>query len=326
MRRSPARLLAVLAVAVVLLSGCSGGGQSATTAGGGAQPAAGGGTDADGPAADGGSGTEGAPPGGGTPEVPTSVTSGRVAPGAALVRTAELSVRVADVRRAADRAGRLAASAGGVVATEERSRAGEDGSALLVLRVPPGELDAMIGRLAELGEELDRRLSTTDVTEQVVDLDSRIATQQASVARVRALLDRARNLGEVVQIEGELTERTADLESLEARLEALEGQVDLSTITLQLSGEDGPALAGTGPRGFSDGLAAGWAALVAVGRAAGVTAGAVLPFTPLLLVAWGLVRRSRSRRATGPATTGPATTGPAPTGPPSAGPPSAARA
>ena len=227
--------------------------------------------------------------------------SGRVvAPGAALVRTAELTVRVDDVRAAADEAARLATAVGGSVASDERSGAGERASAVVRLQVPPERFEATVGDLADLGDELDRRVGTTDVTDQVVDLESRLATQRASVARVRALLDGAEKLADVVQIEGELTRRTADLESLQARLAAVRGQVDQSTITVSLVGDDAAGAAATGPRGFTDGLAAGWDALVAVTRAVGVTAGALLPFSPVLLVAAALVWRSR-RRTAGPA-------------------------
>ena len=269
-----------------------GGAGSAGAGGGGAGSAGAGGAGAGG---GGGSGRSAPPPG----DV-TSLASGRVAAGAVLIRTAELSVEVDDVGGAADEAARVAAAADGTVAAEERSADGDDGtdggSAVVVLRVPPGELDSVVRRLADLGEEVDRRVSTQDVTDQVVDLDARLATQRASVARVRALLDEADELGDVVQIEGELTRRTADLESLQARLAALEEQVDLSTVTVRLYGEDGLG-SGTGPGGFTDGLAAGWSALIAVVRAAGLTVGALLPFSPLLLLAGALVWRSRARRA-----------------------------
>ena len=303
MRRSPRLVLTALLGAAVLLTGCSGGGSdedSSATSGevatsgsdGGAQPAAAGGS---------GGGSGGGGEGGGGAEggaaAPPTVLQGRVAPGAALVRTAELTVAVDDVAGAADEAARTVTAAGGTVESEERSRAGTDGTAVVVLRVPPRAFDATVGRLAELGEEVDRRLGTEDVTDQVVDLDSRISTQRASVARVSQLLDRARNLGEVVQIEGELTRRTADLESLQARLAVLEEQVDLSTITLRLHGEDGAGPVAGGPLGFRDGLAAGWDVLGTVARGLAVTAGAVLPFTPLLLLPAVLAWRSHARRA-----------------------------
>ena len=282
MRRFPVLLLAAPLAALALLAGCSGGGSESDTS-------------AAAPAQDGAeSGGGGGAAGGEAAPAPEQVVSGRVlAAGAALVRTAELTVRVDDVRAAAEQAARLAAAAGGTVASEERSGTGEQASAVVRLRVPPEQFDDTVARLADLGQELDRRLATTDVTDQVVDLESRLATQRASVARVRALLDGAQELADVVQIEGELTRRTADLESLQARLAAVRGQVEQSTITLSLVGDDA-AVASAGPRGFSDGLSAGWDALVAITRAVAVAAGALLPFTPLLLVAV-LVWRSRRR-------------------------------
>lgn len=218
----------------------------------------------------------------------------RAAPGLAVIRTAELDVRVDDVRRAAEEAGRLIRAAGGGVEAEDRSGTGDDGSATLTLRVPPAAFDQTISDLAALGDERGRRLSSEDVTDQVVDLEARLATQRASVDRVRALLGEADALGEVVQIESELTKRTADLEALEARLASLSARVDQSTIVLRLDSEGGPVVGQA--LGFGDGLRGGWAALTATARVAAVTAGALLPFLPLLLVGGYLLVRSRNRR------------------------------
>ena len=226
-----------------------------------------------------------------------SVTDLRAAPGAAVVRTAELEVRVDDVRAAADEAARIARTAGGRVEAEDRSGSGEDGTATVQLRVPPRALDETVRALSALGEERARRLSSEDVTDQVVDLETRLATQRAGVERVRALLAEADALGEVVQIESELTRRTADLEALQARLESLTTRVDLSTVVLRLDARDGPVVGEA--LGFGDGLRGGWDALVTTARVAAVAAGALLPFLPLLLVIGYLGLRARSRRAAG---------------------------
>jgi hypothetical protein len=298
-RRSPAPvpLLAAILATALLLAGCSGGGSDAASEAGTSASSGGGGGESAG--GDGGAADAAAPGGaGGGPDTITSVAAARVAPGKALILTGGLELRVEDVSRAADEAGRTAVAAGGSVEAEERSSGGDDGSAVVVLRVPPRAFDQTMTRLADLGEELSRQRGTEDVSEEVVDLDTRIATQRASVARVRALLDRANTIGEIVQVEAELTRRTADLESLEARLAVLAEQVEHSTITVRLQGEDGPGALASGPLGFGDGLRAGWGALVAFGRAVGVTAGALLPFAPLL-VAGALLWRARSRRATG---------------------------
>ena len=275
--------LPALLVTVLLLAGCSSGGADNADTGAALS-------------ADGSAGESAAGGGGGqvAPDEARQVIDLRAAPGLAVIRTAELEVRVDDVRKAAEEAGRLARAAGGNVENEERSGSRDGGSATISLRVPPKAFDTTISQLAELGEERSRRLGSEDVTEQVVDLEARLATQRASVDRVRALLGEAEKLGEVVQIESELTKRTADLEALQARLESLNARVDLSTITLRLDQSSEPVLGDA--LGFGDGLSAGWSALATTARVLAVTAGALLPFLPLLLVAAFLGWRARSRR------------------------------
>jgi hypothetical protein len=291
-------LVAVPLLLALALTGCSGGADSESAAG------------SAGEAADTASGAEGAapaaPPVGqapdaaAPPDADTAAPLGRVTlAGAALIRTAQLAVRVEDMRPAADRAVDITVAAGGVVTSEQASGQEEHGQATLVLRVPPDRFDATLDQLAGLGEELSRTVGTEDVTDQVVDLESRLATQRASVERVRALLEQAENLGEVVQIEAELTRRTADLESLQARLAALTERVELSTITLELYSDES-ALAAQEDEvvGFMDGLRGGWAAFLATVRVLGATTGALLPFLPILLLG-ALAWRLRSRCAAG---------------------------
>ena len=277
---------AALVLPLLLVAGCSGaGGSDSDESTGDVAPAAGAAQDAGGTT-------------GGRSDSDGSVVDLRVAPGDAVIRTAELAVRVDDITKAADQAGRLARAAGGRVEAEDRSGSDEGGSATVQLRVPPTEFDATIADLVGLGDERHRRLSTEDVGDQIVDIEARLATQRGSVERVRALLAEADALGEVVTIEAELTKRTAELESLQARLEALEARVDLSTISVTFDSSGAPVIGDA--LGFGDGLAAGWSALSTAGRVLAVTAGALLPFLPLLLVAgWFGMRRSRRAAPTG---------------------------
>lgn len=127
-----------------------------------------------------------------------------------LVRTATLELTATDVRDTVARARDVAAADGGYAGQESV----REDAATLALHIPSDRFDHALDALSGLGEVVSREQSAEDVTEQVVDLDSRIATQRASVDRVRALLARAGTVDEIVRIEQEVTTREAELESL----------------------------------------------------------------------------------------------------------------
>ena len=150
----------------------------------------------------------------------------------------------------------------------------------------------------------NRTAQVVDATEDVVDLDARVASQRASVDRVRALLAQARSIGDVVAVESELTRREADLDSLTGRLNALKDQVALSTLTVDVEKAPITTTENPQPTGFAAGLAAGWDGLKTAAAVAGAVVGYLLPFLPVLAVILGLVwlgrRFARTRRTPQP--------------------------
>ncbi|MGW3622393.1 DUF4349 domain-containing protein [Streptomyces sp. NPDC000880] len=209
-----------------------------------------------------------------------------------IIRTAELAVEVKDAPKALASARGSAASAGGHVSNESTERIDDTHvTSRVVLRVPQEKYDAVLAELAGAGKLLSRKADAKDVTDQVVDVESRIATQRASVARVRALMDRAEKLSDVVTLEGQLSSRQAQLESLLAQQAALKDRTTLATITLVLSEkEDKGQKKEDDDPGFLDALGGGWDALVATGRWIAVVAGAVAPFAAVLVVLYALWR------------------------------------
>jgi hypothetical protein len=214
-----------------------------------------------------------------------------------LVRTAQLTLEVADPAAATRTVRTVVAAAGGVVAEEQLDPSGS----WLSVRVPVAGLDRLVDDLAATGTVLARSARTEDATAQIVDLDGRLATQQASVTRVRALLAQATAIGEVVTVEAELARREADLESLQRRLAALRDRAALSTLAVELRRAPVVTPADAPPTGFRAGLGAGWAGVVVVGTALATAAGFLLPFLPALMIAavagWAVVRRRRRTAA-----------------------------
>ncbi|MEY9837883.1 DUF4349 domain-containing protein [Streptacidiphilus sp. EB103A] len=173
-------------------------------------------------------------------------------------------------------------------------------SAQLVLRVPAAAYDGVYNQLLTFGTVLAQQRAAQDVTQQVVDINSRVKSEQASVDRVRALYAKAQSIADVTALEQDLTQRESDLESLEAQQQALASQTSMSTVTLELYAK---ATAPAAPHGKSVGGAAGsalksgWHALYLTFRWLLVALSAVLPFlVPIGLLMWLVQVLARRRQ------------------------------
>ncbi|MFE5669941.1 DUF4349 domain-containing protein [Streptomyces niveus] len=209
-----------------------------------------------------------------------------------VIRTATLSVEVKSVTKALSEARSVALDAGGVIEDETTERVDDSYiTSHVVLRVPEAEYDSVLTELAGTGKLLSRTANAKDVTEQVVDVNSRIATQRASVNRVRKLMDQAQDITDVVALESQLNTRQAELESLLAKQASLADRTTMATVTLDLSekAKEEKADEDDGP-GFLDALGGGWDAFVSVLRWIVVVLAAILPFVVALAVLFVLWR------------------------------------
>lgn len=285
--------LATLVMGLLGVAGCSSGASSETSA-----------DSARSESAAGSAGSESAAGNTGGPRQPAAAApaeaTGAPAQARHVVHTATLHVRVDDVDDAAAQARGVAERFGGYVADESS----ESDTANLTLRVATDRLGEALATLDGLGEVTHREQQAKDVTEQVVDVETRITNQRASVERIRVLLDRATTVGEVVQIESELTKRQAELESLENRAAALAGQAELATVTVRLAGGGSTAIEDE-RTGFLAGLESGWNAFVASVTALLTVLGAILPFLlalgiPALFTMLTIRRRRAAERPASP--------------------------
>lgn len=221
----------------------------------------------------------------------------------AVIRTGEVAVVAKDMARARADVDGLLGKHGGYLATEDTTndRRGRPEHSTLVLRVPEPAFDDVMAGLTGIGrtERADR--SSDDVTTEVIDVDTRVATGEASLARLQRFLREATSVDDMIRLESEIATRQASLESLKAQQRYLRDQTSLATITVHLRTPAAPA---PEPKdddsGFLAGLADGWAALTKVLVGAATVTGALLPFAVALAViglpTWLLVRTVLRRR------------------------------
>ncbi|QTE29514.1 DUF4349 domain-containing protein [Pengzhenrongella sicca] len=221
-----------------------------------------------------------------------------------VVTVGTVGIVAPDPTDAARQATALTEAAGGRVEgrTEQAASGDQGASAHLILRIPAARLTETLDAFAELGKVERLELSATDVTGQVQDLDARISALTVSVGRLEALLGAANTSTDLVELESALSGRQADLESMQAQRAGLADQVELTTITLDLTAS--PTVVVTSPRGFWTGLESGWNGLLATLAAVLIVTGVLLPWLAFVAVlggaAFAVVRLVRRRRPAGP--------------------------
>ncbi len=289
MTKAMARWVGLLGLAAVLAVGCAGRDDEASDAGGATSDAPeladGMTTEGADDAATGGDGAAG--------EAAPTAALDLVAADRDVVRTGSMRVTVDEVDDAAGEVRSVAIAAGGFVA-DEQVRAADD-TVDVTVRVPADAFDDVRASIGELGDVSEQDVQARDVTADVVDLESRIASLRASVERVRALLSQAGDVTQLALVEGELASRETELEALLGQQRVLADQVALATLTVHLGEDDSPSPSDDAA-GFTDGFRRGWVALVDGGRVALAVAGFLLPFAvPAVLVA-AIVRWWQRRR------------------------------
>jgi hypothetical protein len=227
--------------------------------------------------------------------------------GRALATTAGVSVATSDIRTAVDDTLATVQRHGASIHTadvdigETRDDGSVDGSGYFIVKVPPESLEALVDDLgATVGRVSGRTQDTTDVTDQLVDLDIRIGVERDVIARFRNLLDDADEFQDIVEIERVISERTIALEQLLASQRTLDDRVELATLTIELRYEPAPLGEPAADDDSSDGIAdawrAGWDVFVGALFAVGFVLAVAAPFVAVLLVVLGVIWFGTRRR------------------------------
>lgn len=231
------------------------------------------------------------------------VTSGRE-----FISTATMTVKADDLSATKLKAINAVEGKGGGLFGEETSFNGT-ARAQLTFKVPPQHFRGLLTELEGMGELLSQEVKTDDVTQQVIDLESRITAATASLDRTKLLLDKAGSMQEISALDGEVVRRQSELETLRGQQRTLGERTALATIVLTLVDKAPPSMTTTSVPsdkaahlpGFNDGLQSGWKAFTDAGSVVLAVVGAVLPFmivvVPMMTIAWVLLRRRDRREA-----------------------------
>ena len=150
-----------------------------------------------------------------------------------VIYRASIFVQAADVAGATREAVAIVQGLGGIVFGQQ-IRTQPQPRSDITFKVCPVDFALALERLAGVGELVDQQISADDVTERIVDFESRIVTAEASVLRLRKFLEEATDMENVALLERELMDRETNLETLRGQLRTLSDLVSLATITLTI--------------------------------------------------------------------------------------------
>jgi hypothetical protein len=138
----------------------------------------------------------------------------------------------------------LARGFDGWVVSSDRSRIH---SGFISIRVPSDDLDMAILALRALAKEVEREVTNSrDVTDEYLDLNSRLTNQTATEGALLKLLERAETVVAALDVQRELSRVQEEIERIQGRIKFLEetSAFSLLSIALELAPSEMPVDAG----------------------------------------------------------------------------------
>lgn len=160
-----------------------------------------------------------------------------------IIKTAQVSVLVEDSDVAIDRLTQVVGDVEGyIISSRVWYQPHFDGQnykyATVTMGVPVDLFEVAMRRVRALAVQvLDENASGEDVTDQFVDLQSRLTNLQATQERIKTFLEDAKTVDEALRINQELAAIEAQIEEVKGRMNYLSDRSAFSTITVTISPE-----------------------------------------------------------------------------------------
>ncbi|HPZ22445.1 MAG TPA: DUF4349 domain-containing protein [Bacillota bacterium] len=156
-----------------------------------------------------------------------------------VIYSAYLSVTVTNVDKAVQDLDAKATSLGGYISESNRNHNKEYPTASITYRIPQTKYLEFLAYARSLGEFSTEKTDTTDVTEEYIDLEARLANRLVHEERLLEMLGKAETVEELLFVEKELARVREDIEVIEGKLRYLSQMVEMATVTVYLTEDPG---------------------------------------------------------------------------------------
>lgn len=209
-----------------------------------------------------------------------------------MIRTATVEIEVSkgEFEKKFEQAQAIAEQFGGYVTSSNAERVkGELASGTVTIRVPEKKFLSAINQVKKLGKVNKAEIKGEDVTEEYVDLESRLRNYKAQEKALLELMNRAQTVADTLAVQTELTKVQEQIETITGRLNYLQNRVDFSTITITIE-EPGAVVPTSEEWGFVDALRTAARAFIGTINGIIIVLGALAPIIILGVIVWYLIR------------------------------------
>jgi hypothetical protein len=155
-----------------------------------------------------------------------------------IVRNGYIELVVSDVLDARDDIARLATSYGGYVVSSSIRGEEEDLRGNITIRVPDDMFEEALAELRGMAVRvIEESTSSYDVTEEYVDLQSRLKNAEATEQQYLNILEKATDVEDILRVYERLTYVRQEIEQIKGRMQYLERTSSMSLIEVRLEPE-----------------------------------------------------------------------------------------
>ena len=167
-----------------------------------------------------------------TPDATTAIIKKKI------IKDGRLGLQVHNLQSAKKQIDSLVKSMDGYYANENLRNTNNESGYELTIRIPVQNFEKFMSS-TETGnfKVLYKEISARDVTEEFVDLTTRLNSKRTALARYNDIMKRADKVKDIVEIEEAIRNLQEEIESSEGRLRYLNDCVSYSTLSMNISTE-----------------------------------------------------------------------------------------
>lgn len=153
-----------------------------------------------------------------------------------IIKDGRLGIKVSNLKDSKINVDTLVKKLGGYYDKESLSNNDYSTEYDLKIRVPANNLEILINKIEQgEGEVSYKEIDARDVTEEFIDLETRLTNKQKYLAKYQEILKSAKSIKEILDIQEKIRGLEEEIESTTGRLKYLNDLVNYSTLELNIS-------------------------------------------------------------------------------------------